>query len=569
MNRARTLGAAVVLLFVQTCVCAGQDSTSPGELRTDSTPNSISIEWDLTGDGDHDATCSVQYRQQGSGKWLEALPLFRVDYQWWYHTERADKPLNLFAGSLVFLEPDTTYEIRLDLADPDGRTATKTVSVATRPIPNLPQNGRTFHVVPGAGGGSGTADDPFRGLADAQDAAKPGDIFLLHVGDYGHFAFEKSGEPGKYVVWKSAGDRKVVFSAVRVNASHLWLDGLHLKRTDEPNGLRASNNTNDVVVQGCQFDGFHYSITLRPTCRNWHITDNVIVGDNDPNQPTNQGGISGEGVELGHSSGHVVAYNSISRVADGISYPERNVDIYGNEIFDVSDDGLEPDYGFANIRMWENRITNAKNYPLSFQPMKCGPWYFVRNVCVNKGGVFKFRVQDRFALINNTFVTWGSVGNRMHHILSSYSSNNLYISADGNGPIWTAHDCNQPQYCLPNNYEPTWMTDVDFDGFDWGDSSEAFRWNNGRQRFKDLPSFAEAVGIEKHGVRVRKEDIFANWSIPAEPARVSPQHLILKAGSEAVDAGAVVPNISDDFVGKAPDLGAYEFGRQVPHYGPR
>jgi hypothetical protein len=201
--------------------------------------------------------------------------------------------------------------------------------------------------------------------------------------------------------------------------------------------------------------------------------------------------------------------------------------------------------------------------------MKCGPWYFVRNVCVGKGGVFKFRVQDRFALINNTFVTWGSIGNRMHHILTSYSRNNLYISADGEGPIWTAYDCNQPQYCLPNNYEPTWMTDVDHDGFDWGKSPEAFRWNNNRQRFEDLKSFAEAVGIEQNGIQVRKKEVFANWSIPAEPVRMIPQHLTLQANSDAVDAGAVVPNIGDDFLGKAPDLGAYEFGSEMPHYGPR
>jgi len=548
---------------------AGEPRCTPGELRTDSTPNSISIEWDLSGDGDHDATCKLQYRQRGSGKWLDALLLFRIDYQWWWNTQRAEKALNMFAGSLMFLEPDTTYEIRLDLADPDGGKAAKTVTVATRPIPKLPQDGRTLHVVPGSGGGSGKAEDPFQGLSAAQQAAKPDDTFLLHGGNYGKFEFDTSGEPGKYIAWKSAGDGEAVFSGIRVSASHLWLDGLQLTRADDSNGLRAADNTDDVVIRGCRFDGFHYSITLKPTSRYWHITDNVIVGDNDPNQPTTQGGISGEGVELNHSSGHVVAYNSISRVADGVSYPERNVDIYGNEIFDVSDDGLEPDYAFANIRMWENRITNAKNYPLSFQPMKCGPWYFVRNVCVGRGGVFKFRVQDRFALVNNTFVTWGYVGDRMHHILSSYSRNNLYISADGKGPIWTAHDCNQPQYCLPNNYERTWKTDVDYDGFDWGDSPEAFRWSNNRQRFKDLQSFSEAVGIEEHGVRVRKEAIFADWSIPAEPARVDPQHLALKAGSEAVDAGAIVPNIADDFLGEAPDLGAYEFGCEMPHFGPR
>ena len=98
--------AVLLCLFVQAVVSAGQDATTPGELRTDSTPNSISIEWDLIGDGDHDATCNEQYRQQGSEEWLKALPLFRVDYQWWYHTERAENPLNLFAGSLMFLEPE-------------------------------------------------------------------------------------------------------------------------------------------------------------------------------------------------------------------------------------------------------------------------------------------------------------------------------------------------------------------------------------------------------------------------------------------------------------------------------
>jgi hypothetical protein len=113
------------------------------------------------------------------------------------------------------------------------------------------------------------------------------------------------------------------------------------------------------------------------------------------------------------------------------------------------------------------------------------------------------------------------------------------------------------------------MTDVDYDGFDWSDSPEAFRWSNNRQRFNDLTAFAAAVGIEQHGVRVRKEDIFDNWSIPAEPARVPPQQLPLKAGGKAVDTGAVVPNLGDDFVGKAPDLGAYELGRENPHYGPR
>jgi hypothetical protein len=36
-----------------------------------------------------------------------------------------------------------------------------------------------------------------------------------------------------------------------------------------------------------------------------------------------------------------------------------------------------------------------------------------------------------------------------------------------------------------------------------------------------------------------------------------------------VDAGIRIPNVNDDYTGVAPDLGAYELGREAPHYGPR
>jgi len=37
----------------------------------------------------------------------------------------------------------------------------------------------------------------------------------------------------------------------------------------------------------------------------------------------------------------------------------------------------------------------------------------------------------------------------------------------------------------------------------------------------------------------------------------------------AIDAGILLPTINDDFTGRAPDLGAYELGKPLPHYGPR
>jgi hypothetical protein len=117
------------------------------------------------------------------------------------------------------------------------------------------------------------------------------------------------------------------------------------------------------------------------------------------------------------------------------------------------------------------------------------------------------------------------------------------------------------------DFLPNWMSDVDYGGFDWGEVPIPFVW--GGKRYSDLKSFADEVGIEKHARRVRKESIFEKWDIPANPSRVGQVVLTLKKGCNAVDAGAVLPNINDDFVGAAPDLGAHEFGKPLPHYGPR
>ena len=53
------------------------------------------------------------------------------------------------------------------------------------------------------------------------------------------------------------------------------------------------------------------------------------------------------------------------------------------------------------------------------------------------------------------------------------------------------------------------------------------------------------------------------------PVPIPPQDMTLKAGCNVVDAGAILPNINDGFIGTAPDLGAYELGQPLPTYGPR
>lgn len=370
-------------------------------------------------------------------------------------------------------------------------------------------------------------------------------------------------------MWRAAGDGDVVFEAVRILASHVWFEGLTLRRGALPDGLTANRDSIGGVVNRCNFFGFDDAITMSQEGHGWFIADNVIVGVNNPEK----GELRGEGINLTHSNDHTVCHNRISRTADGVSYTGRNCDVFGNDIFDVSDDGLEPDYGYANNRFWDNRITGAVHSGMSFQPMYCGPWYFIRNQVISRGYVFKFRVQDRFALINNTFVCWQPMDARMHHILTALSRNNLFISASGKDQVWLAHtgrnDPGSPYY-IARDYKPDWRTDVDFDGFDWGDSQKAFRWDEGKPTYyPDIASFGAAVGIERHGMRVRKLEIFEKWNIPLEPGPTTPFNLTLRAGCNAIDAGEALPNLADNFTGLAPDLGAFEFGRVAVSHGPR
>jgi hypothetical protein len=90
----------------------------------------------------------------------------------------------MFAGSVVGLKPNTAYEVRLLLTDPDGGNAEKRVQMRTYAEPVAPDGLPVKHVIPGNGGGSGTKTDPFRGLDAAHAASQPGTLFLLHKGAY-------------------------------------------------------------------------------------------------------------------------------------------------------------------------------------------------------------------------------------------------------------------------------------------------------------------------------------------------------------------------------------------------
>jgi hypothetical protein len=64
--------------------------------------------------------------------------------------------------------------------------------------------------------------------------------------------------------------------------------------------------------------------------------------------------------------------------------------------------------------------------------------------------------------------------------------------------------------------------------------------------------------------------VFNNVAFPIQPVpERDVADLRPRSGTVVVDAALRLPNINDDFRGAGPDIGAYEVGEPLPHYGPR
>ncbi len=174
----------------------------------------------------------------------------------------------------------------------------------------------------------------------------------------------------------------------------------------------------------------------------------------------------------------------------------------------------------------------------------------------NTEDINKYRQWDRAVFLHNTFVHWQDLTYvREDGQLMSISRNNLWISVLG-GRIWG----------LSGSID--WRTDLNYDGFDWGGSASPFQLNGVNS--SSLASFTSSTGQEARGIRISHQTCIPAMNVPGNsPTTVPPQYLTLAAGCPAIDAGAVLPNINDGFLGGAPDLGAYEYGAPLPIYGPR
>ena len=283
-----------------------------------------------------------------------------------------------------------------------------------------------------------------------------------------------------------------------------------------------------------------------------------------------------------------------SAAEGGPAYPPKEfwklrpvaIDFYNNVMTNFHDNPFEADGGMHNIRVLRNVMINSASHAFCNQPAVGGPVYWIRNVAYNLPG-------------GSTRLTGGSAGVLFYNntILSETAAqgtsnvhwrNNLFLGQNSAPAIfsvntftnYTSSDFNgfRPNAGAPFSFawnSPPTEVRSDFSGLERPGQGGAASALQTRQ-FPSLAAYSEATGQDRHSIVV-DYDVFVNVPMLDAQDRRTVQKVYkpedfdftLKAGSSAVDHGIPLPNVTDGFTGRAPDLGAFERDRPLPHVGPR
>ena len=312
-----------------------ENKVKPGEFIIDHpTLINLGFEWLIEGDDNRNAQVEVSYRKQGEAEWKQGLPLLRLQGERIYQNQGVFDVVspNMFAGSILDLEPDTAYEARFVMSDPDGflgqngNTVTKTATVRTRPEPKPSAGGRVFHVYPADYKGAKIepafdavmcAYNYYCGGGDTVTAGRPrvkaGDTILVHAGLYkyhpeyytgdrtinattpveGTYYLTASGTPEKPIVIKGAGDGEVIFDGngnfnlFNVKAANYnYFEGVTIRNTDIGiwAGTQFIAGSKGLTVKKCRFENVNLGVfTNYSGSSDFYIADNYFIGRDDPN----------------------------------------------------------------------------------------------------------------------------------------------------------------------------------------------------------------------------------------------------------------------------------------------
>ncbi len=531
---------------------ANVSSDMPSESKPWVVPTfeSLGLYWSRE-DGVKGDECYVRYRAVGEPRWKNGLPL-------WFDARNRE-----CRGSLVHLQPNTSYEIEFTLKR-SGYKETITARTWNESFPvlrkiTLPEE----------------SDTP---LVITESGSPDGYVLFTH-------------EPGKTAAIDVKGRHD---SNINIDASYVIIRGLELKNA-ATHAIEITARSHDIVIEnndisgwgGVASDGWgeDYHSAIFASGEDKSQVARLIIQRNRMHHPRSDSNAWDEyrvdreeyhpqgpqGITLWNTAGnHVIRYNEIYSDEDrkfndciggGENYsetgfPNKDSDIYGNFISDCWDDGIEAEGANANVRIWGNYI-DMSFVMIAVAPTQIGPIYIWRNVADRsrlsatkpmdsaKRGVFlktqNKTVRDRYYgggriyVFHNTLLQGNGANQGVYSGLTELGSEMINIVSRNN----ILHVNADYRYSIDDTMKSD-SNDFDYDLY------------NGQ--ITGLPE-QEANGIT--GTPIFDLENSRGPFFPFYLLPLSPGH----------DDGAVIPNFSDGYEGAAPDIGAYEANSTKLRFG--
>ncbi|MBR9704086.1 hypothetical protein GOV12_01635 [Candidatus Pacearchaeota archaeon] len=535
------------------CVQNKINSIIVGDIEVDpSTLHSIGISLPIeNGDDNYNAKVNVYYRKQSSEIWSKALDLLRVRPETLFGSSESPFTINeQFAGSIFNLEPQTSYEIILELIDLDGGNINKTSTITTRSLPlENPENSNEINV--------SNIDDLNNAIVNSQ----AGDIIVLSKGVYeGPINIRNSGTALNPIFIRGENKEEVIINnkgniggdvftyVITITGSNIVIENLSILAY-EKSGISVRNS--NTLIRNLIIKNISYGIWATGGSSNMFY-NNVFEGMNALDSEI--GYRDGEGIVIA-GSGHDIFYNNFSGLGDAMSIthqstvPSRAIDFYDNIIFHGGDDGIELDYGERNIRAYRNKISNVLK-GISFQPIYGGPVYAFRNKIFNThSSPFKHNNNPSgIYIMHNSAVRPGFAWQQadgQNKISNLKFYNNLIVGED---------------YGISNYRTVSVSNEIVFGEIDYNayypDGLFIYyetTWNN----FSEVKKYSP---FDNNSILLT-DLIFKNPIILplVDTRQIIDVDMSLNSDSNAIDTGIIIFNINDDFTGNSPDIGAYEF----------
>ena len=557
----RHMGASIIFICV---LGLWHEPVMAAEARVVPTFHAMGIYYSSP-DGGEANTCSVQYKIAEEDTWQTGLNL-------WYDARNKE-----YRGSIVDLVPGITYQVKIFCNKPmHEQIVTATTWKERFPV------GSTVYLSAGT---------------------TPSTI-----------AINKSGTPDSYILYTQPVGAETVIDVnnaqdhgLEISAAYVIVRGLTVKNA-RIHGIKLLPGAHDVVIENCDISGWGRPDTDKngnPDPMGFGINEDagiysdspevkrVIIQRNKIHHPrydTNswkeyREKYAGTKQDPYHPSGpkaivlkasggnHVIRYNEIFTDDDhyfndcigearnfGVGFPHADTDIYSNYLERCWDDAIESEGYNRNVRIWGNYIDRSY-VGIAAAPVHQGPLYIWKNVMYSsrKGPLPKhnygasliklggYTVKGvyygggrQYIFHNTSLMPPSNSGLAGHSTQLSGGKRKLENCVSRNNVLHSASDAHYAifnQSMSPDN-------DFDYDLYNgliyWG--ADIFEKNG----IQGKPVYGNTRGFDRS---------------------TGTGQFYLKDGSPGYDAGQLIPNFNDDYIGKAPDIGAHEAGEAPMEFG--